>query len=226
VGHLFSGHAEDLLLYGALPVSVIALAMAIVLLQRAVSRRLHAAHESWLGPLTPHDESSVGYRAPAARRLTSKAPRSLRWVVRLAVTWAAVTIAFWLFVTVCTTPIVGVWPCLLLLVTGAVASARLVQASLAVCDRHDVAIPTRVVRARTWLLVHHAIVLVAGTGLLAVLVLSNQFFWNAAPDGQSAQLIELLVFYAVSIVAPSIVALGLVRGLQSAAALRLPSPQA
>ncbi len=215
MGNIFSGGVEELLLrlVGAL---LLAIVLGLVALEVELRRRLGAHAESWLAAPAPVDERRAHYRAPAAVQLAPRAPRSVRWLARALAAWGVGIAAFWVFVAACTFALEGLSVLLLApAILGVLPPWRLAHASLALCDRHDASLAARTAQAHWWLLAHHAVVFLVGTGFLALLVLSNEYFWNGLDDHRASQLAELLVLYVLGVIVPTVGALGLVRWLRS-----------
>lgn len=215
MGNIFSGEVEDLLL-GSIGALLLAIVLGLAALEVVLRRRLRAHAESWLAPPAPVDERSAHYRAPAAVQLAPRAPRSVRWLARALAAWGLGIAAFWVFAAACTFALAGLSPLMFVpAVLGVLPPWRLTQAGLALCDRHDATLAARTEQARWWLLAHHVVVLLVGTGFLVLLVLSNQYFWTGLDDQRASQLAQFLVSYALGVLLPTLGAIGLARWLRS-----------
>lgn len=213
MGNVFSGQTEDLLLYVVGPLLAFALVVTVLALWARISSRLAAGADSWREP--PAEANSPHYRTPAAFVAPAGAPRSVRWLARTAAAWGAATLAVWSFVTICVAAFTG--PCVAMLVpiTAAVASVLVIRTSLALPAREHPTAAARIDRARVALLVHHVALFVLGTGLFGLLMLSELYFWNSPTPRGSTRTTWMLAIYAVLVIAPSAMGVGLERWLRS-----------
>ncbi len=224
LGNIFGGATEDLLLYGVAPVSMLALLSTLAVVSHAVTRRFAERADSWRDPLAPRKEpTSVDYRATAGTMMTPEAPRSVRWLASAGLAWSASTLLAFGVLTVLGIGLVG--PCVasFLPSTAVLAAALVLRVSLALPDRgHERAI-AHIDRARTALHLHHAALFLAGTALAALILLSDEYFWNSllAPEGSRA--VSVALAYGALVIAPCVVGAGLSGWMRTVTALYVPA---
>jgi len=199
MGSIFSGAIEDLLLYWAIPMALSAFVTAMFVLELVTRERFRRHERSWLAVPVPTD--TAHFRTAAV--LPGRAPTEVGVLVRFVLAWA-VSLAIFLGSVALLATVARVWWLIpIALGLGIPTTVRMVQGALAMCDRDGANVRLQIPRARTWLLVHHGVVFVTGTGLLLLLVVSNQFFWNGASDHGSGHLVEFVALYLNLVLIPA-----------------------
>ncbi|MBN8610708.1 MAG: hypothetical protein J0L92_09000 [Deltaproteobacteria bacterium] len=174
LGNLFDGATEDLILHVIAPSSLAALVTGLAVVEWHLSRRFAAAAESWRDPHAPRVESSdADYRAPASSAAGPRAPRAVRWLARLALLWSAVTLVGFGGLAVVTFAVLGALAALLVPLGAAFAAASVVHAVLVLPERSDPRVRPRIARARTALVMHHALVVLASLAAVIPLFVSG-----------------------------------------------------
>lgn len=227
LGNLFDGATEDVLLYVVAPGVGVGSLAAFAALQWLVSRRLAASAESWRDPHASRPEvATVDYRAPATTHAAAGAPRTVRWLARLGVSWSLATFLVYGVAAVIVYGGLGACGALLSVLVPWVTALVVARCALGMTDRHGEAVGRHLERARTALLVHHALLLLEGTALVVLLFGSDAYFWNAPGEPGAERLVWLGVGYALVVLVPCAVGVALtwwlrsVRGLYASVAAR------
>jgi hypothetical protein len=221
MGNIFSGETEDFLLYVAIPLLLVALAVAVAGFETLLRERLRVHAPSWVETtVKPTDERSVHYRAPASTMPLPEAPRSIQRLTRWVALWSIAVCATWALVGV---TLSGTQ--LLLPLLGMVAVVPVARTAFTLCDRNAAALQ-RIETARTFILVHHGAFALVTTCFFALFALSNQFFWNN-PSGhhRNEQLLWVVILYCVVGIPSSVVGFVLASRLKAARSLYAQAPK-
>jgi MFS family permease len=225
MGNLFSSRTEDILLYVVIPAVMLVFVVGMLLAERRVREHLRRHERSWHGAVVSED--TAFFRNQAAR--LGRAPAEVVVLIRVLLAWATGVGIFWCcWLVFLALTLRGWWVLafvvILCLGMGMGASTSAAELALAMGNRDDRETRPKIARVRRWLLIHHGAVLLIGTGLLFLFVLSNQFFWNGASDHRVAQLIRFAVLYAIVILVPTVLAALLAQRLGRVASLYPEAP--
>lgn len=211
LGNLFDGATEDLILYVIAPSTLVALAAGLSLAEWDLSRRFAAAAESWHDPHAPRVESNeADYRALASTPARPAAPDAVRWLARAAVLWSALTLFGFGTLSLVTFAVLGPLAALLVPLGAVVAAGSMIHAVLILPERTDPRVRPRIARARTALVMHHALVLFASLAAVIPMFVSG------------AALVELGLGTLVLVVIPCALGAALYRRLDSVRSLYSP----
>ena len=174
LGNLFDGATEDLILYVIAPSTLAALVTGLAVAEWHLSRRFAAAAESWRDPHAPRVQASdADYRALASTAAQPEAPGAVRWLARGAALWSVLTLlGFWALSFV-TYAVLGILAALLVPLGAFAAAASVIHAVLVLPERTDPRVQPRIARARTALVMHHALVTLAAFGAFVPLFVSG-----------------------------------------------------
>lgn len=205
MGNVFDGGTESFLL-ACIPSLSLAMAIGFLAFRVVLGRRIARHAESWPAEPAPREDERVQYRTPAVALGPHRLPRRVRWLANVTFVWGAGIAAFWLLACIALVVAHGTVPlaacALFAAILGGRCGVHLLRAALSLTHRTPSVLP-HIVRARTWLRIHHVTVFLLGTGLLFLFVLSNQFFWNAVSDTRAAQLVEFAWIYGLVVLLPS-----------------------
>lgn len=211
LGNLFDGATEDLILYVIAPSTLVALVTSLAVAEWHLSRRFAGAAESWRDPHAPRVQASdADYRALASTAARPEAPGTVRWLARGAVLWSALTLFGFGTLSLVTFAVLGPLAALLVPLGAVVAAGSMIHAVRILPERTDPRVRPRIARARTALVMHHALVLFASLAAVIPMFVSG------------ADLVELGLGALVLVVIPCALGAALYRRLDTVRSLYSP----